>query len=480
MENITDQKISTQSQHKEVFSLPPSLKSSLNIINLESYILLLLDLIGFISSVLLAHKIRLDLFNINLIKSPYFVLTLIIIVTIFYILDLYKVNATLASLRSPGRTILATIISWAIIAILTYSLGAKNIQGTYLGRGILAIELTLFMIWAISCRLFTKKWINTKTKKLTWLAVGTKKEYKKLEKEFNDSNNNGKLHLSYLENINDHNLKNQNQLKTIKNLIFSKQWSGIIITDSVKSDPNLLKMIMNARLKGFRVFDISEFYENIWQKIPVGSIKDGWFLSSGGFNLIHSQLGLRLKRFIDISLSIFMIILTLPITVLTVLLIKLFDRGPVIYKQYRSGLNGKKFKVYKFRSMFPDSDHNHWTMKNDSRITPIGKFIRLVRIDELPQLINVIKGDMSFIGPRCETIELVTLYEDQIPYYQLRHLVRPGITGWAQVLYPYGASVDDAMEKLKYDLYYIKNYSVLLDFSIILKTVRIVLFGRGR
>ena len=177
-----------------------------------------------------------------------------------------------------------------------------------------------------------------------------------------------------------------------------------------------------------------------------------------------------------------MLMASIPIAIIVSILIKIFDKGPIIYKQIRIGLNGQNFKIYKFRSMQINSENDgaKWTSINDNRITKIGKFLRLTRIDELPQLINVIRGDMSFIGPRPERPEFNEMLEQEIPYYQLRHLVRPGITGWAQVLYPYGASVDDAREKLKYDLYYIKNYSVLLDFSIILKTVRIVLFGRGR
>ena len=164
------------------------------------------------------------------------------------------------------------------------------------------------------------------------------------------------------------------------------------------------------------------------------------------------------------------------------LFIKLESRGPVIYRQVRTGLGGQEFEMLKFRSMSDDAERNgpQWAQKSDPRVTRVGRAIRLLRIDELPQLFNVLKGEMSFIGPRPERPVFNETLEKEIPLYNLRHLVRPGITGWAQVMRPYGASVEDAREKLQYDLYYIKNYSVLLDIGIVFKTLRVVLLGKGR
>ncbi len=168
--------------------------------------------------------------------------------------------------------------------------------------------------------------------------------------------------------------------------------------------------------------------------------------------------------------------------VLTMVAIKLDSPGPVFYSQVRTGLYGKPFRVYKFRSMYQDAEKRgaQWACQYDPRITKVGYWLRVLRIDELPQIFNVLRGDMSLIGPRPERPEFDIKLKEEIPYYELRYLVKPGITGWAQVLYPYGASVEDAYEKLAYDLYYIKNYSLWLDIAIAFKTVRVVLLGKGR
>ncbi len=187
------------------------------------------------------------------------------------------------------------------------------------------------------------------------------------------------------------------------------------------------------------------------------------------------------KRLLDITLSLTMILVLFPLLLVVAVLIKIDSPGTVFYRQRRVGVNGRLFDVIKFRSMVNDAEKDgaKWAQKNDTRITRLGKFLRRSRIDEIPQAINVLKGEMSFVGPRPERPEFVQLLGDEIPHYNDRHKVKPGITGWAQVEYEYGASVDDAREKLTYDLYYIKNFSIILDIIIILKTVRVTLFGVG-
>jgi len=187
------------------------------------------------------------------------------------------------------------------------------------------------------------------------------------------------------------------------------------------------------------------------------------------------------KRFFDVLASIFLILPTLPLLVATALAIKLDSPGPVFFRQDRVGRGGRVFKVWKFRSMFLNAEVNGavWAKKSDPRVTRVGGIIRLLRIDELPQLWNIFRGEMSLIGPRPERPEFVRELSANIPYYNIRHSVLPGITGWAQVNYRYGASVEDALHKLEYDLYYIKNMSILLDLKIILRTIGVVLFGEG-
>ena len=188
-----------------------------------------------------------------------------------------------------------------------------------------------------------------------------------------------------------------------------------------------------------------------------------------------------IKGIIDSCLSLLSLLISVPIIIATAIAIKLDSNGPILYRQKRVGHNGKIFELIKFRSMSVDAEKDgaEWAQENDKRVTRVGKFIRRWRIDEIPQMWNVLKGEMSFIGPRPERLEFVEILQRETPSYALRHSVRPGITGWAQVNYPYGASKEDALEKLQYDLFYIKNLSIFLDMHILLKTIKIVLFGKG-
>jgi exopolysaccharide biosynthesis polyprenyl glycosylphosphotransferase len=187
------------------------------------------------------------------------------------------------------------------------------------------------------------------------------------------------------------------------------------------------------------------------------------------------------KRAFDLAAAIALLVLLLPLAALTAILIKLDSRGPVLYRQQRIGVGGKAFEILKFRSMSADAEKDGaaWAAKNDARVTRIGKIIRKLRIDEIPQAVNVIRGEMSFVGPRPERPEFVKILEREIPNYHLRHVVRPGITGWAQVKYKYGASIEDARVKMQYDMHYIEHFSLWRDFMILILTVRVALFGIG-
>ena len=229
------------------------------------------------------------------------------------------------------------------------------------------------------------------------------------------------------------------------------------------------------------IVDIRAFYEHVAHRLPIGLITDEWLLQSEGFSLNTRGSLRRLKRALDVMISLLLLIPAAPVMLITALLIRLESPGPVIYTQSRVGLFEKEFTVYKFRSMRTDAEKNGavWARAHDDRVTRVGRVIRKVRIDELPQIWNILKGDMSFIGPRPERMTFVRQLKETIPYYGMRHMVKPGLTGWAQVCYPYGASEDDARRKLEYDLYYIKNMSILLDIHIIFKTVGVVLFPKG-
>ena len=241
-----------------------------------------------------------------------------------------------------------------------------------------------------------------------------------------------------------------------------------------------LRDVLKCKLNGIQVMDAPAFYEMVQGKLMLEAITPGWFIFSSGFR--RTTIFNFSKRAIDILLSVGGLLLSTPAFPLIAVAIKLDSPGPIFFRQQRVGMKEKPFMLFKFRSMRQDAEQGTgavWAGKNDPRVTSLGKFLRNTRIDEIPQLINVLKGEMSFVGPRPERPEFVEKLKQLIPYYSKRHFIKPGLTGWAQVRYPYGASVEDAIEKLRYDLYYLKNSSPFMDTLIFFDTIKVVLFGKG-
>lgn len=241
-----------------------------------------------------------------------------------------------------------------------------------------------------------------------------------------------------------------------------------------------LRELLDCKLLGVRVYDINSHFEKRLGQIRIDYLYAGWLIFGDGFNqgLARSVV----KRLFDIFCAGVLLALALPVMLLTALLVRLESRGPVLYRQERVGLDGKSFQVVKFRSMRIDAEVDgkpRWATANDSRVTRIGRIIRKTRIDELPQLLCVLKGEMSLVGPRPERPFFVQQLTQEIPFYSVRHSVKPGVTGWAQVRYQYGSTIEDSQEKLQYDLYYVKNHTLFLDLVILLETVRVVLTGKG-
>ncbi len=241
-----------------------------------------------------------------------------------------------------------------------------------------------------------------------------------------------------------------------------------------------LRQLLDCKLHGIHVVDISSYFERTLTQINIDHVNPGWLIFGDGFNqgLIRSLV----KRAFDLFFSALLLLLALPVMLAAALWIKLDSPGPVLYQQQRVGLNGKVFRVIKFRSMRADAEKDgkpRWASIGDDRVTKVGRFIRKLRIDELPQLVNVLSGEMSLVGPRPERQFFVEELIGKIPYFAVRHSVKPGVTGWAQVRYEYGSTVEDSIEKLQYDMYYVKNHSLFLDLLIILETVAVVLTGKG-
>jgi sugar transferase (PEP-CTERM system associated) len=241
-----------------------------------------------------------------------------------------------------------------------------------------------------------------------------------------------------------------------------------------------LRSLLECRLNGVQVTDLARFFERVHSLVPIESLKASWLIYGNGFR--QSWLRSLVKRTFDLAVATTLLVAMSPVIAVTAILIALVSGMPVIYRQERVGLHGRTFSLLKFRSMRKDAEKDGraaWATVDDDRVTSLGRFLRNSRIDELPQLVNVLKGEMSFVGPRPERPVFVKMLAEQIPFYAVRHSVKPGITGWAQVRYSYGATVEQSMRKLEYDLYYVKNHSLILDLQILLETICVVLFAEG-
>jgi len=238
--------------------------------------------------------------------------------------------------------------------------------------------------------------------------------------------------------------------------------------------------LMECKLRGVEVTSALDFYERELKKAKLAMVHPSWIVFSEGFKASKSRA--FAKRFLDLAISLTLLVVMLPFIVLTALAVFLETGRPILYSQKRVGMLGREFRIYKFRSMRQDAEKDgkaQWASANDSRVTKVGAFIRNTRLDELPQIYNVLKGEMSIVGPRPERPEFVSELKEKIPFYDTRHYVKPGLMGWAQLKYPYGASIEDAKGKLEYDLYYSKNHSLMMDILIMIQTVEVVLLGKG-
>jgi exopolysaccharide biosynthesis polyprenyl glycosylphosphotransferase len=444
-----------------------------------AYLLLAGDVFVLLLCFNLASFLRLgswlDVMTWPLLWPPAFVLLTL------YVFDTYAPERFVSGIWAVTRSITAVVVGGVLISLFIYLSGLWG-QHAVFGRGIFAVALILFLPWVVVSRYYSANWARRYRQTTKWLVLGQGESVHQLYRDCRVSGTAAEFLALRADEPAVSGLPS-----TIGDLgdldrMDLHNYAGVVLPKELTLDDMLAKRLMRFRMRGTRIYGLSDFYESFWQKVPVLHLHQGWFVFSQGFDLLHNPIGMRIKRMLDVVFASLGLIVALPLMLLLGLFIRLESPGPAIYRQERKGENGRIFVLYKLRSMYANRDAQDakWTIRDDPRITRFGRLIRLFRLDELPQLINVIRGDMSFIGPRPEARELTELYEREIPFYDLRYLVKPGITGWAQVMYPYGSSVEDAREKLQYDLFYIKNYSLLLDLAIFLKTIRVVLFGKGR
>jgi len=268
----------------------------------------------------------------------------------------------------------------------------------------------------------------------------------------------------------------------VREIIKGNKINKLIVESKILSK-EAVDIALELKLKGIKVVDYIDFIEDRQGRIEFKNIDNLWLVKSRGFEILNSSVETNLKRLFDVLLSSILIVLTSPLIIISCIIIRLESKGSVIFKQSRVGVGKEEFQLIKLRSMklHNPNEHSKYAGESDVRITKFGKFMRKTRIDELPQLWLILKGEMSFIGPRPEWNILCEEYRENIgEIYDIRHLIKPGVTGWAQVMYKYGAGLDDAKNKLEYDLYYVKNFSFMLDMIILFKTLKIVVFGKGK
>ena len=402
-----------------------------------------------------------------------------------YFADAYNFNTQTEYLISLRKIAIIYIAITFITALFIFFINSGNIDYFFHQQTIL-LNFAIFTVWILVLRWIVVKWVRSQAENSNWLVLGINENTIDFSQKFARLNPYGNLAFITESGNNTRNLvEAQSQhLGCLNHLpsLNQQNWSGIIIANDSDLSQVSCKQLLQMRLQGSRIHKLLDSYENLFYKIPSSLLNDNELVFSQGLNILAAGIHLKLKRIVDVAVAIFLLIALFPLMFLVAIAIKLDSPGSVFYSQQRTGLHGKTFKVYKFRSMYQDAEKQgaKWADEKDSRITNVGHWIRLFRIDELPQIYNVIRGEMSLIGPRPERPEFDTELKEAIPYYDIRYLVKPGITGWAQVMYPYGASIKDAYEKLSYDLYYIKNYSLWLEIEIVLRTIQIVLLGKGR
>jgi len=420
-----------------------------------------------------------DLVGPLLPRAIVFALVMVSTMTVFGLYDYWEWEGGVRGmLLRLGASFMVGFMAMSVIFYLLPNL--------FLGRGAFTFSFISAMAGITLARLIIFKWSELDVLKKRVLVLGTGSRAAKIDSLIKDNSAGQRLHIvGYLPLQGTHHYVSHSQILPdtgpISAIVKKYDVEEIIIAVRDRRGGGLpMDELLECKLKGIKVVELSTFFERETGRLQMESVNASWMILSEGF-----QNGLArdlIKRTFDLGVSGVLLILTLPIMILVALLILLENGAPILYRQERVGQDGRIFTILKFRSMKVDAEKDgkpKWAAQNDDRTTAVGRIIRKVRIDELPQIFNVFKGDMSFVGPRPERSYFVEKLAKEIPYYLSRHSVKPGITGWAQVRGNYGASVEDSLEKLQYDLYYVKNHSLFLDLMILLQTTQVVVWGKG-
>jgi len=413
--------------------------------------------------------------------TPEALLFTFFMIVVMAALGLYQNEHPESFISILNRTIIAFGAGSALMSVVFYLF-----PDTYIGRGVFAYTAMIAFGSLLAVRLAFFRWTAFGVLKKRILILGAGEQAKAILELVS-----GNGHKQSIEVIGVHPLTTADvAVSGVRILPITMSVSEaahqfgaheiIIAMREQRGGALPVSQLLDCKLRGVQITDLQSFFERELGQIRLDSLKASWLVFGEGCR--QGLLRETVKRLFDVLASSILLACTLPVMVVTAIVIKLHDGGPIFYGQDRVGQGGRVFEILKFRSMRSDAERDgkpKWAKSNDDRITPIGRFIRRTRIDELPQIINVLRGEMSFVGPRPERPYFVRQLVQDIPFYAARHSVKPGITGWAQVRYPYGASLDDASQKLQYDLYYVKNHSLFLDLLILFETVEVVLWGKG-
>jgi sugar transferase (PEP-CTERM system associated) len=398
-----------------------------------------------------------------------------------YYFDLYDLKIYRSNIELGIRLLQSLGVSSILLAVPYYLFPSLII-----GQGIFFISLGFMAAVIVSWRMTYNYILRSRQLDQRILIIGTGVLARDIAKEIVDRVDTGFKIIGFIaENPEEVGKKLVNpsiisDTSQITDIVRREKVDRIIVALADRREKFPGTQLLECKMNGVSVEDGIEFYEHLTGRLQVESLRPSSLIFSDGFK--KSKLTIWMKRVVGFSLSLIDLILLSPVILILSLLIKIDSRGPVLYQQERVGEKGKVFKLLKFRSMVENAEANGgpvWAQENDDRITRVGRWMRKWRLDEIPQMVNVLKGDMSFVGPRPERPYFVEKLRKEIPFYDQRFYVKPGITGWAQIKYRYGASEEDTLEKLKYDLYYIKNLSPLFDLVIIFETIKVVLFGKG-
>lgn len=392
--------------------------------------------------------------------------------------------------RQSGRffeALVLRIASGLLLGLILLGVSSYFLPTLFLGHSMLMLSVFISFIFISAVRLSFRNVVNERIMWSRVLMLGSGRNASLLRKAQKEGGLKGLNIVAYVSLKGDKSCELEDDCITLdKPLLQYAQENNIDEIVLAMDDRRIAEIpardFINCKMSGIDILDMATFFERRAGKIRLDMMNPSWlYLCDGFYKCTFRSL---VKRIFDIVIALLFLPIALPLMLLVTIAIFIESRGvaPIFYSQTRVKEDGELFQIYKLRSMVCDAEKDgvaRWASKNDSRVTRVGSLLRKARLDELPQLFNILKGDMSFVGPRPERPEFVTKLAEKIPYYEERHRVKPGLTGWAQISYPYGSTENDSLEKLQYDLYYVKNYSVFMDLFVLLKTVEVVLMGRG-